>query len=638
MRPRDASEARQAWDDPTAISPRTEVVIAGLILFAGLVLRLYQITAPPVDFNSWRDTQTLMVARNFYREGMNLFSPSVDWRATTEFAAKGTVGGTELQVVPYLTAALYFVFGIQYWVGRIVPVAFAVLGAAFFYRLVRRFYGPACALFATLLLTVSPYYLYCGRLQMPEPFVYAMSFAALYYVDVWLSSEERGAWRIVPAACFTALTLLGKPQLAIVAVPIAFLIVHRFGLRAFVTPRVYAFAALVAAPVAAYIVYSYLLIVSAPGLFYAQSSLLDYGQYLTDPGYYIKVGQAVFRTALTPLVTILAVLGLFQRPRNAKSCFVYAWTAGALSFFILMPGGNITNGYYHLVLVPPAVILAARNLESIMRWRRFRWLAVVLAIIASGLCLHVARDFYRPYYAAAQHCGEWIAKNTPKDTRVLTASRNPATLYFADRVGWTAWRETFNMDLINKVVPLGAGVVAVSEEWFDNAYYPQYQGVRDELYDRFLCRHGEDFAVFFIQEPAELSLPADGRVVFGSPESRKYLRGTWGPDQTGHSGATFAAMGPSKRAFIVFAAQQPPARILLDIASATPNQEVAFSLNGQPAGQLALPNAFERGAAALDGLQNAPAQNGRWLLSIETSSQNENAASLLLYSIVATDK
>ena len=77
-----------------------EALVVGLILLSGLLLRLYELAAPPVDFLCWRDTQTLMVARNFYREGMNLFSPSVDWRTTTEFAVKGTVGGTELQVVP----------------------------------------------------------------------------------------------------------------------------------------------------------------------------------------------------------------------------------------------------------------------------------------------------------------------------------------------------------------------------------------------------------------------------------------------------------------------------------------------------------------------------------------------------------
>jgi len=36
------------------------------------------------------------------------------------------------------------------------------------------------------------------RLLAVKVFTYAMSFAALYYFDVWLASERR--WRILPAA------------------------------------------------------------------------------------------------------------------------------------------------------------------------------------------------------------------------------------------------------------------------------------------------------------------------------------------------------------------------------------------------------------------------------------------------------
>jgi hypothetical protein len=111
-------------------SYREYAALAGGVLLIGLVLRCYHIGMPPIDFLAWRETQTLMVARNFCREGMNLLRPSVDWRTTYEVAPRGTVGGTELQVVPYLTAVLYQVLGMRYWVGRVVPICFASLERA----------------------------------------------------------------------------------------------------------------------------------------------------------------------------------------------------------------------------------------------------------------------------------------------------------------------------------------------------------------------------------------------------------------------------------------------------------------------------------------------------------------------------
>jgi len=140
--------------------------------------------------------------------------------------------------------------------------------------------------------------------------------------------------------------------------------------------------------------------------------------------------------------------------------------------------------------------------------------------------------------------------------------------------------------------------------------------------------------VFSLRDAADLTLPADGRVTFGTPESRKYLRGTWGPNQIGTSRISFVAMGPANRSAITFAAQQPPGRIILEISSAAPDQKVVLELNGQQAGSLSLPKAFERGTAIIGGVAGIPA-TGRWTVTLEASRQNQNAASLLLYSLQA---
>lgn len=620
--------------DPIPAAEKRHTVFLGLILALGLLLRLYHVSAPPVDFLSWRDTQTLMIARNFYREGMNLFSPSVDWRTTREAASKGTVGGTELQVVPYLTAALYRVFGLQYWVGRVVPILFALIGTIYFHRLVRRFYGPGCATVSTLLITVSPYYLFCGRVQMPEPFAYAMAFATLYHYDRWLVENNHRQFGLAVAFC--ALTLLGKPQLGIIAVPMAFLACQRLGRRALITPSLYLFAVLVGVPVSVYMAYSYAVLIPKTGISFASASLLGYRRFLTDPTYYTRVARAVCLYALTPPIAALAAGGLLVRPRASRGLFAHAWTAGALSFFLLMPGGNIANGYYHLVLVPPAVILAARAIGIGWERPRLRVVAALLLIGSAGYSLHVARELYVPRYEPALHCGAWIAENTPKDALVLTADRNPATLYFADRVGWTSWGRTFGEDLINAVIPLGASALAITDEWFDNAYYPPYQDVRDSLYDTFLSYHGADFVVFFLRRPADLSLPEGGRIVFGVPGSRKYLRGTWGPDQGGEASGTFVAMGPAARSGITFATARAPKRIILELASAAPDQEISFQLNGQAAGALSLSNAFERGRAVINCVAPVPS-DGKWALTLDAARQNENGASLLLYSLYVAE-
>jgi hypothetical protein len=56
-------------------------ILFGLFVL-GAVLRTLDIGQPigVDDLLSWRETDIGGIARNFYREGMNLFYPRIDWR------------------------------------------------------------------------------------------------------------------------------------------------------------------------------------------------------------------------------------------------------------------------------------------------------------------------------------------------------------------------------------------------------------------------------------------------------------------------------------------------------------------------------------------------------------------------------
>lgn len=63
-----------------------------LLIFAvAFLVRLIRVDAPISGVHSWRQARHAMVARNFYRYGMNLFYPVVDW------------GGKESTAVPPLS-------------------------------------------------------------------------------------------------------------------------------------------------------------------------------------------------------------------------------------------------------------------------------------------------------------------------------------------------------------------------------------------------------------------------------------------------------------------------------------------------------------------------------------------------------
>src|SRR3989304_6393527 len=49
-----------------------------LIIFFGLIVRLYKIDSPIADWHSWRQADTAAVTRNFIKEGLNPFLPKYD--------------------------------------------------------------------------------------------------------------------------------------------------------------------------------------------------------------------------------------------------------------------------------------------------------------------------------------------------------------------------------------------------------------------------------------------------------------------------------------------------------------------------------------------------------------------------------
>jgi len=94
---------------------RANIVFLALF-FLGAWIRSLDVWRP-VDGRvreSWRECDYAAVARNFYREGMNILYPRIDWRGDGPGYAE-----MEFPVIPWTMAALYKIFGYQEVLGRV---------------------------------------------------------------------------------------------------------------------------------------------------------------------------------------------------------------------------------------------------------------------------------------------------------------------------------------------------------------------------------------------------------------------------------------------------------------------------------------------------------------------------------------
>src|SRR5438874_13297312 len=80
-----------------------------VILFLALVLRSYHVAYPAWDYHNWRQTITLMIARDFARHGFPLLHPQVAWIGNRP--SDPSYFSAEFSIESFLAALLYKIFG-----------------------------------------------------------------------------------------------------------------------------------------------------------------------------------------------------------------------------------------------------------------------------------------------------------------------------------------------------------------------------------------------------------------------------------------------------------------------------------------------------------------------------------------------
>ena len=163
------------------------------------ILRLYGITFPPLEVgHNWRQTDGLMIARNFYEHGPDILHPTVDVGGE-----KSGITGSEFPILNYLIYLVAKVFGYQHWYGRLIVLVFSSLGVYFFYKGIRMYFGESAAFNGTMLLLVSFWFSYSRKI-IPDAFAISLCLIGLYQALMYWETGKW--WRLI---LFIVLCVLG---------------------------------------------------------------------------------------------------------------------------------------------------------------------------------------------------------------------------------------------------------------------------------------------------------------------------------------------------------------------------------------------------------------------------------------------
>jgi 4-amino-4-deoxy-L-arabinose transferase-like glycosyltransferase len=428
--------------DAAARRPYQIAKLAVLLWILAVAARLILINQPYVDRWSWRQSDVAAIARNFFEHGFRFSYPQIDW-------AGGSAGyvGTEFPILPFLAAIYYKFAGIHEWIGRSQSVILFAISFPFFYLLVREIFGSTAATWATVFYAFAPLNVFAGRSFMPDVPSLSLAIIGLYFFLRWL--RDRKAAQFYLAAIAISLSILIKATSIVIAAPILYLAategadLGRNQSRYVGDSRsqrqrlqLLAFVAIAVLPSVAWYWHAY----QIAERFYPHHFFGAGGVRLESLLWYWDIARQTATSSLTPVLVIMALIGLFVAPRGKHGC-LFDWWLAAMVLFVVAVGYGNRHPWYQLPLVPIAAGFAGAGCAFFRSKISSRVVVVTLSILLASsfaiLAYVYVRSLYESSAAQLRDAGLELNNVTARGALIIAADTgNPAIFYYAKRKGW----------------------------------------------------------------------------------------------------------------------------------------------------------------------------------------------------------
>lgn len=393
------------------------IVVAGLFLL-GAVVRLIDLTDPPLDFHSTRQLRNSIVARGLYYQ----LQPQADPALREKAVSLGrSVGQYEPPLLESLVAVTYLAAGQELpWVSRLYTTLFWLVGGLALFDLARRMTGVDGAVIATGFYLLLPFAAQASRSFQPDPGMVMWFTLFLYFIYRW-SEEPRWRW-VVLAGLAAGMAALTKVVIAyMIAGGAIAIVLTTLGLKnALRSRQVWGMAALMVLPTAVYY------LAFTPGgriTEYVTSWTLALLPLLADPAFYVRwMGMLHNLFGLTLLFAGLVGV-LISSSRNR--IFLSGLWVGYIIYGLTLPYQMYTHNYYHLQLTPLlalsiaplAALVFARVAQQPRLWQM---LLVGVLLLAALYPAWVTRsDLFAEDFRNEQPYWQEIAQALPEDGKIV---------------------------------------------------------------------------------------------------------------------------------------------------------------------------------------------------------------------------
>ncbi|MFN8435164.1 MAG: glycosyltransferase family 39 protein [Anaerolineales bacterium] len=372
-----------------------------LLLALGGLLRLLDLTDPPLDFHTSRQLRNSLVAREIYYNALP--SATEEQRQlSTSFA--NAVGKYEPPVIESIVAYSYFLTGGEsIAVARMWETFFWLAAAIALFDLMRRVVNPWAALIAMAYYFVLPFSVEVSRSFQPDPLMTSAFVIGIYFLYRWsedhspiMAGEKFGThstwkWAILAALFLSFATFIKIVIAFFVGTAAVSLVLFTLGKDFWKSRQVWVMATIMILPALLY----YVVFNQGRSTEYFFSWTVALMKLITSTDFYTK-WLAFLGTLFGLTILFLSIAGAFIAPARMRWLLVSLWV-GYLLYGLTLPFQMYTHSYYHIQLIPIIALGLAVGLNPLTEYvasiggvGRVGFIALVVAVI--GYQAYAARS------------------------------------------------------------------------------------------------------------------------------------------------------------------------------------------------------------------------------------------------------
>lgn len=437
--------------------PANWFILFIILLALGGLLRLLDITDPPLDFHSSRQLRNSLVARDIYYS--ILPSATTEQRELASSFAN-SVGRYEPPVIESIVAVTYlFTGGENIASARVWETLFWLLAGIALFDLMRRAISPWAALIGLSFFLILPFSVQASRSFQPDPLMTSAFVVGIYFLYRW-SEEQSWKWTILAGvslgfAVFVKIVIVFFVGAAAIAM-VLFTLKRDF----WKSKQVWSMALIMILPALLF----YVLLNQGRSTEYFLSWTVALIGLITSTDFYTKwlafLGQLFGLTML-----FLSIAGIFLATPRLRWLLVSLWV-GYVLYGLTLPFQMYTHSYYHIQLIPIIALGLAAALNPLIQSAagqgavgRAGFIAVIVAVIGFQSWVSrsvLAEESFRHEPAFWQQVGQTI----PADAKVIGLTQD-----YGFRLMYYGWRKVILWPYSTELAEVRNGNVDFSDRF-----------------------------------------------------------------------------------------------------------------------------------------------------------------------------